>query len=237
LVNIVDFDQNEENNTGPFGRLHVSAERDVHYWGASVDARFGQVIDAGTKGAGGSIKYESPFKIGLAVRGLHQRNSLHAVDKAVPDPADYEERLDTTYYGGFLGLEHQMRIGAGWSFTLDGTAGAYHTYTNYEGRYLAYIPVGGDAYILERGSIDDGSERTSFIGTLRVGLQQQMSWASLGLYGQAEYLSYVPRLVYNNNDNAGGSPFGIVGTQDGTHLLADEAVSYSAGVSLTVPFE
>jgi hypothetical protein len=236
-VNIVDFDHKEENNTGPFGKLNINTRRDVYHWGAAVDARFGWVSEGGLKGAIQSLKYVSPFKFGIAVRGLNQHNELHAVDKGVKYPADYDEKLDTRYYGAYFGIEHKMPIHHGWSLTFDGTAGGYHTYTNYEGRYMAYIPIGGEDCIQEIGGIDKSSERTSFIGTLRVGLERTMTWASFGLYGQAEYLSYVPKVLYNNDDKAGGSPFGIVGTQVGTRLTSDSAVSYTGGVSLTIPIE
>jgi hypothetical protein len=234
MVNIVDFDHEEENNTGPFGKLQTTTEREVYYWGAAVDARFGQKIQGSLKDSDVSMSYQSPFKVGLAVRGLNQRNHLHSIDTSVPDPVDYHERIDTQYYGGFLGIEQAFALAPGWRLAVDGTAGAYQTYTDFEGRYLAYVPIGGENYVLERGSVDDADERTSFIGTFRLDLQRNLGWASLGVYGEAEYLSYVPKVLYNNNDFAGGSPFGIVGTQCETQLTSDSAFNYTLGFSVAM---
>lgn len=237
MVNIVDFDHEEENNTGPFGKLETTTEREVYYWGVAVDARLGRKIEGGLKDSDISMSYQSPFKIGLAVRGLNQRGNLQSIDTSVPDPVGYNERLDTQYYGGFLGIEQTFLLGGGWRLAIDGTAGAYHAYTDYEGRYLAYVPIGGEDYILERGSVDDADEKTSFIGTVRLDLQRSLGWASLGIYGQAEYLSYVPKVLYNNDDYAGGSPFGIAGTQCDTLLTSDSAFNYTLGLSLAVAIE
>jgi len=237
FLNIVDFDHSEENNTGPFGKLKTNTQRDLHYWGAFVDARIGRWLAGGLKD-GTPFRYLSPFKVGLAVRGLNQHTKLHSIDTEVPDPVDYKERIDTQYYGGFLGIEHKFPMGRhGWSFTVDGNAGVYQAYSDYEGRYLAYVPIGGDKYILERGGVDDGDEEVSFIGGVKIGLRRDSGAASFGIFGQAEYLSYVPKVVYNSNDNAGGSPFGIVGKQRATRLVSDDAFTYTAGLSLTIPIQ
>lgn len=236
MVNIVDFDPEEENNTGPFGKLSTTTEREVYYWGAAIEARLGRVAPAGSLGdSPAMMTYQSPFKVGLAVRGINQRSNLHSIDTSVPDPVDYDERIDTQYYGGFVGIEQELALGGGWRLLLNGTAGAYQAYSDYEGRYLAYVPIGGEKYILERGSVDDSDEKTSFIGTLRLDLQHSLGWASVGVYGEAEYLSYVPRVLYNNSDRAGGSPFGIAGTQCDTFLVGESAFSYTLGISLAVP--
>jgi hypothetical protein len=235
MVNIVDFDPEQENNTGPFGKLSTTTERDVYYWGAAIEARLGRTMQGSLKDSPLSMTYDSPFKVGLGVRGLNQRGNLHSIDTSVPDPVDYNERVDTVYYGGFLGIEQAFPIGGGWQLLVNGTAGAYEAYTDYEGRYLSYVPIGGQNYVLERGAVDDAAEKTSFIGTVRLDLTRSLGWASLGVYGEAEYISYVPKVLYNNNDYAGGSPFGIAGTQCETFLVGDSAFNYTLGLSLAVP--
>ena len=59
----------------------------------------------------------------------------------------------------------------------------------------------------------------------------------VGMFAQGEYLSYVPRVLYNNNDQAAGVLWGgINGTQVGMHMTAADAFNFTTGlnVSLTV---
>ena len=71
IVNIVDFDPNNENNTGPFGNLNVKASRDVDYYGVAIDARLGDWAGGGLKD-GPLAGVLSPLKLGVAVRGLNK---------------------------------------------------------------------------------------------------------------------------------------------------------------------
>ncbi len=47
----------------------------------------------------------------------------------------------------------------------------------------------------------------------------------------------MPRVAYNNNDEAGGSPFGIIGTQVGTEIKSDDAYSFTTGIRLSIPLQ
>ena len=95
------------------------------------------------------------------------------------------------------------------------------------------IPTG---YFEEYGSVNSGLERASFIGSVRLDLKQQLGWGAIGLYGQGEYLSYVPRIVYNNNDQATGYLLGGVnGTQSGTRIASGDAFNFTAGLNVSVP--
>ncbi|MGH1418394.1 MAG: outer membrane beta-barrel protein [Hyphomicrobiaceae bacterium] len=233
FVNIDDFDRTRENNTGPFGVLETTTGRRVHHWGLSLDAKLGRMH-------GGSFKddpvlRESPLKTGLAFRAINQDIRLFAIDRSVPDPVDYREDLNTYYYGGFVGVDHTFQLQNGFSLQVDAEAGVYYAHTDYEGRYVAFIPIGGTRFVVEQGGIDDGDNETAFIGSVRLDLMKQFSWGRLGAFGEAEYLSYTPRVRYNNNDEAGGSPFGIQGTQVGTELDSQDAFAYTFGVSATLP--
>jgi len=230
FVNIDDFDSLEENNTGPFGQFTTTTRRNVHYWGFSVDARPG-----GPTGTGESER--SPLKFGVGARGLHERSNLHAMDAVVTDPVDYKERLDTLYLGAFAGIEHVFDLGAGWSLGIDGQAGIYGATTDYQGRYLGYVPVGGPLVVPEQGSLTLSDHAASFIGSGRIDLRRDMGWGTFGIYGAAEYFSQVPFVLYNNNDAAGGSPFGVVGTEVGTKLSWKDAMNYTVGLNLTVPLD
>jgi hypothetical protein len=234
FVNIDDFDLDDENNTGPFGQFEIFTDREVYYWGVASTAKL-DWMKVGEDGAA-TVLTTAPFKLGLDVRGLHERTHLLAIDTSVPDPVDYREDLDTYYYGGFVGFENAIKLGNGFSLSLDGKAGIYYAYTTYEGRYLAFIPVGGGVFVLERGAVDRGEEETAFIADATVTLTKDFAWGILGVFAQGEYLSYVPRVGYNNDDQAGGSPFGIVGTQVGTEIVASHAWNYTLGMTVKLPF-
>ena len=236
FVNIVDFDSTQENNTGPFGKLVTTTNREVHYWGVEVDARLGRWAQGGLKDGGG-YKYLSPFRVGLGIRALNQSNRLHAIDVSVPDPIDYNEDLDTYYYGGFLGYEREFGLGRGFSLGVDAQAGVYYAHTTYEGRYVAYIPLGGPVFVVERGGLDAGMDEAAFIGGLTVDLKKDLGWSTLSIFGKGEYLSHVPKVLTNNNDEAGGSPFGVRGTQTVTKLTDDDAVSWTVGARLSIPIK
>ena len=50
---------------------------------------------------------------------------------------------------------------------------------------------------------------------------------------KAEYVSYVPKIIYNNNDFAGDAPSGI---EDNSrpHIASGDGINYSMGVNLTI---
>jgi len=241
FVNIVDFEPDDENNTGLFGRLRTTTEREVRYWGVSVAGQPGTQTQGGLKDAA-PIKSKSPFKMGLAFKALQERKDLLSIDISVPDPVDYDEDLDTYYYGGFVGVDHAVALAPGLSLRLDAEAGVYHADTSYEGRYRGFVPIGDEEFILEQGALDLDANNTAFIGSARLELQRALSWGTISLFGQAEYLSYVPRIAYNNDDEGfesdgdrDSSPFGVIGTQVGTEIDSGEAYNFSTGIRLTVP--
>lgn len=234
-VNIVDFDPNEENNTGPFGVWEATTDRRANYWGAEVYARPGHHVPISLKDAASDRK-ELPFIFGVGFRQLDQETKLFAVDLSVPDPVDYRESLLTSYYGGFIGVERGVGIAYGMSLSFDARAGLYYAHSSYEGRYKAFIPIGGTDFIIEQGARDTADEDLAFIGGLKVELSKQLAWGDVSLFGHGEYLSYVPRVRLNNDDEAGGSPFGIVGTENGTRLDGDDAFSWTAGARVSIPF-
>lgn len=234
FVNIVDFDPDEENNTGPFGQLRTTTDREVRYWGVSVAGQPGTQTAVSLKDTTPETS-KSPFKFGLAFKALQERKDLLSIDISVPDPVDYGEDLDTYYYGGFIGIDHALRLSTEWALRLDAEAGLYLADTSYEGRYRGFVPIGGDEFVLEQGSLNLDDRDHAFIGSARLELQRALSWGTISLYGEAEYLSHVPSVAYNNDDEAGGSPFGIIGTQVGTEIDSDEAYNFTTGIKLSVP--
>jgi hypothetical protein len=231
FVNVVDASKSLENNTGPFGDLRITTRRDVDYYGAAADVRFA--------GPGGGYKDDgavlSPLRFGFSFRGLDQNTKLTAVDPLVCDPVRYKEWLNTRYYGAYAGYDRTFPVAqTGWMLGVDGTAGLYYARSEYVGRYSAYAPVYGVGYVEDAGAAKNEFAHGAFIGTLRAGLSKDFGWMSAGFYGQAEYLGYAPKILYNNNDYAGGAPWGIVGNNATTHIGGGEALNYTVGVSVTL---
>jgi hypothetical protein len=242
FVNIVDFSPTQENNTNAFGVFDTVTRRRVDYYGASVDARLGLSFANSLKDSNWSDSLKDttaradvfPLRFGLAARGLEERTNLRAQDPGVVFPVRYDEKLDTGYYGGFVGIERQFPIMGGLSLSVDGTAGVYLANTTYQGRYQGYVLDFNQGYVQEHGSVNSTSDRGAFIGALKLGLSQDLGWGALGIYGQAEYLSYAPQISYNSVDYAGGSPWGLAGGNAGTQVSSGDAFNYTGGVSLKV---
>jgi len=169
------------------------------------------------------------------MRGLNETANLTSIDPLVSSPAKYKEILNTHYYGGFVGVEKRALLGEGWTAGIDATAGLYYTDVEFQGRYNGYtitIPAG---YISDSGSVNSSLEKGSFIGTLRLDVKRELGWGAIGVYGQGEYLSYVPRIAYNNNDQAAGLLGSVSGAQNGTRIASSDAFNFTTGLSVSVP--
>ncbi len=235
VVNIVDFNTALPNNTGPFGNLDVKTRRNVDYYGVAIDARFGEWLGGGLKD-GPPVQELSPFKVGVAMRGISETANLTSIDPLVCDPVKYKESLNTTYWGGYVGVEKKEAFGEGWIASVDATAGLYYADTAYQSRYSGYTAIIPLGYFEDNGAANANLDKGSFIGTLRLDLKRQLGWGIFGVFVQGEYLSYVPRIAYNNNDQATGVPWGgLAGTQYGTRLLSADAFNATTGLSLSVP--
>ncbi|MGO9474442.1 MAG: outer membrane beta-barrel protein [Rhodomicrobium sp.] len=234
IVNIADGSSSLPNNTGPFGNLNVETNRDVNYYGVAVDAQLGWWAAGGYKD--GPVQELSPFRVGVAMRGLDETANMTSIDQLVCDPAKYKEILNAHYYGGYVGVERKEPIGEGWIVGVDATAGIYYTDTEYQGHYNGYTAIVPVGYFQDSGYVNSSTEKGSFIGTVRLDLKRQLEWGTVGVFGEGEYLSYVPRIVYNNNDQANGVPWGgLSGNQVGTHIASSDAFNFTTGLSVSVP--
>ncbi len=70
---------------------------------------------------------------------------------------------------------------------------------------------------------------------MNLALERDIGTATLALFGEAEWISYVPKVLYNDTDLNGGVPFDIVGAQNGTALGDGTALSYTVGARLSIP--
>jgi len=225
IVSLLDYSSTQADNTGPFGDLHITTSRNTDYFGFAVDAKLsGPAVN----------EILTPFRIGLAARSLDEGSKLVSVDPLVSIPATYKEALNTQYYGVFLGGDVKHDLGDGWMLGLDATAGIYYATSQYQGRYFGYTPIMGTGYMQEFAQVDGNLDRQSFIGSMRLDISRQLSWGTVGLFGAGEYISYVPRVAYNNNDQASFWSWPIAGNQVGTRVKADDAFSVTSGVTVSL---
>ena len=237
-ININDFDPNNLNNTDEFGTWETWTRRDVDHWGVAVEAGLGRTIVQGSLKDEVVVTKPSPWRFGLAMRGLREDIELFAFDTSVPDPIVYDEDLDTRYYGAYVGLQRTVDLGRGFRLDLSAEIGAYGAHTEYEGNYLGFIPVGVGVFVTETGYLELEKTTGAIIGDVSLALHKDMSWGNLVLTAEAGYYSYVPVVRHNDNDvDAGGvAPFGVIGQNVGTSLDSDDMFHYSLGARLTIPF-
>ncbi len=192
-------------NTFTSGTLNTKTDRDVDYWGAQAELRFGT-------GAPKELKPEiyrhDYFIAGFDVRGIDQDNTLRSTSGT---RFLYQETLDTTYTGGYIGIGGEYSFGfipvigkalkgqggfldrLGLRTYLNATAGFYSAETDYTGRFS------GPASTRVSQSDDD----FAFIGTLSLETRKQIGErSSLSLWTDYEYISSVPELKYAGSGGA-----------------------------------
>ena len=123
---------------------------------------------------------------------MTQTANLTSIDQLVCDPAKYKENLNTSYYGGFVGVEKKEPFGDGWIAGVDATAGVYYTNTGYQGRYNGYTPVIPLGYFQDSGVVSSNLDRGSFIGTVRLDVKKLLGWGTVGVFGEGEYFELRP---------------------------------------------
>jgi hypothetical protein len=233
-----------DSSGGLFSDWFTSTDRSVTYWGAAVELSLTRYsAGGGLKDGGGSLKdapapvaEPSPFtwKVGLGARRLDQQTDLFSEDLGPTlDPVTLSDDLDTTYYGAYVGFTTVKPIGGDFRLRLSGETGLYYADTEYFGAYTGSASLGTDQPVAESIALDDS--RAAFIGTLNLSLEREVGWATVALFGEAEWLSYAPKVLYNDVDRAGGFPFDVNGTQDGTELGGGSALTYTLGARVSVP--
>ena len=223
---------------GFFSDWRTTVNREAVYWGAAVEMNLSRNA---TAAAPASFKdapvaaEPSPFqwRAGLAVRRLDQKTSLFSEDVGPTlDPVTLNDTLDASYYGGYVGFSTWKPLAAGVRLKLSGETGLYYTNADYNGAYTATATLGDDSPIAQTLSLSE--QAPAFIGLLNVALERDFGPVTLGLFGEAEWISYVPKVLYNDTDMNGGAPFDIVGLQNGTALGEGSALSYTVGARVSV---
>ena len=181
------------------GSLNTKTDREADYWGAQAELKFGRAEPVHTKPY---VYRNDYFIIGADVRGIDQDNTLRS---SVGTTFTYNETLDTTYVGGYVGLGGEYSFGfipflgssvkgvgglydrLGLRTFIAARAGLYSADTDYDGRFTGPIT----------SRLSKSSDDLAFIGTVSLETRKQMGMrTSLSLWTDYEYISSVPKLQY-----------------------------------------
>jgi hypothetical protein len=224
---------------GFFSDWLTDVDRTVVHWGAAIEINLDRYAAPVYSLKDGPAPVEaSPFlwRAGLAVRRLDQELSLVSVDSGPTlDPVLLNEDLDATYYGGYVGFTAWKPLDDGVRIRLSGETGIYYAEAEYDGDYTATATLGNDAPIAAAIALDDSAP--AFIGLLNIALERDFGGVTLALFGEAEWISYVPKVLYNDTDVNDGFPFDVIGTQDGTELGNGSALTYTLGARVSLPLQ
>jgi hypothetical protein len=224
---------------GFLSRWNTVTKKDVEHFGGAVELRFekGAVVSAGgLKDAPVVEPSGFQWRVGAGVRRFDQNTRLYSVDTGpTEDPVHLGEKLATDYYGGYLGFTIRQPLPAGFRVAFSGDGGAYVGDTKYGGRFSASALLGSGLPIAQTLSLS--SQEPAFISSLGLTLERDIGPVTVGVFGEGEWISNVPTLKYNDWDRASTTLTTLQGTQDGTKIGSTSALTYTAGLKVTVPFK
>jgi hypothetical protein len=215
-------------DSATFASFTTKTDRDVDFWGANGELRFGQA-PAPLPDSGGYLFRFGYVGIGADVRGIDQDNRLRLSSGGVGQAVKYTETLDTTYSGGFLSIGGEYNVlgylgmGSNWGLrsfiTLKG--GVYNADTDYDGKFT---PAG-----LASTKLGLSNEEVAFIGGLSFETRKQFgARTSLSLLTNYEWFSYAPQMKYLDAD----PPF--IGKVSSTHIGDDDAFAVRSQLRLNI---
>jgi len=192
---------------GTSGTLSTKTDRDVDYWGGQAELKFGRPEPVNVKP---NLYRNDYFIIGADVRGIDQNNTLRS---SAGTNFAYKESLDTTYYGGYIGIGGEYSFGfiPFFGSAVKGVGGIYdrlglRTFINLRGGlYQADTDYTGRFASGSFGSsLSQSNDDLAFIGTISLETRKQLgSRTSLSLWTDYEYISSVPKMHYADDN---GSP-------------------------------
>ena len=212
-----------------FLSFKTKTDRDVDYWAANGELRFGQAPSP-LPDAGGYLFRFGYVGIGADVRGIDQDTRLRLSSGGVGQAVKYTETLDTTYSGGFLSIGGEYNVigylggmGSNWGLrsfiTLKG--GVYNADTDYDGKFT---PAG-----LASTKLGLSNDEVAFIGSLSFETRKQFGErTSLSLLTNYEWFSYAPQMKYLDAD----PPF--LGKVNATHIGDDDAFAVRTQLRLNI---
>jgi hypothetical protein len=174
------------------GSLSTKTDREADYWGVQAELKFGRAEPVHAKP---NLYRNDYFIIGADVRGIDQDNRLRS---SVGTNFLYKETLDTTYYGGYLGVGGEYSLGflgvgglydrLGLRTFINLRGGLYSADTDYSGRFVS------GPFATKLSKTDD---ELAFIGTVSLETRKQIgARTSLSLWTDYEYISSVPKMRY-----------------------------------------
>ena len=181
--------------------LRTKTSRDVDYWGGMVEAKFWQPDAVKVRP---NLYRNDFFVVGADVRGIDQDNNLHGRAFSGLDVFKLKETIDTTYYGGYVGLGGEYSLGflgtgglmdrLGLRTFVSARAGLYEASTDYDGKFdFLFFPFSS--------KLSKSNDDLAFIGTLSFEARKDLGpHTSLGLYTDYEYISSVPKIKYADLD-------------------------------------
>jgi hypothetical protein len=192
----------------------TKAERDVDYWGGQVEFKLGGAQPVHVKPR---VYRNDYFIAGADIRGIDQ--DIRLVNHADEVPGDgllftYNETLDTTYYGGYVGFGGEYSFGfipfvgsalkgvggiydrLGLRTFINVRGGLYSAETDYDGRFT--IPAISEFdFPGLRTRLSKSTDDLAFIGTVSLETRKQIGpRTSLSLWTDYEYISSVPEVHY-----------------------------------------
>jgi hypothetical protein len=182
----------------------TKTDRDVDYWGAQAELKFGRAQPVYEKP---NVYRNDYFIIGADIRGIDQDNTLRS---SVGTAFSYKETLDTTYTGGYIGLGGEYSFGfipivgsaikgqgglfdrLGLRTFINLRAGLYNADTDYDGRFTS------DSF---SNKLSKSTDDLAFIGTVSLETRKQIGMrTSLSLWTDYEYISSVPEMRYADDN-------------------------------------
>ena len=227
--NIFDSVPGDVNSFTTGSITRTKTNRTVDAWGIAIETQF----DENEASSPAGLISGAPFRVGLAIKALQQETHLSVYETNGSETVDYNEDLDTFYYGGYISFLRTLDLGAGTSLGLNAEAGAYFANAKYKGRYDGFLQCGACGSAIDRATEKDSHRDFSFIGSVRLDLNREFAWGTIGLFAEGEYYSFVPEMLYNNNDSGAGPD--ITGPHVGTSIGEGDAYSYSVGARMNVP--
>ena len=185
--------------TGP--SLVTRTDREYDYWGGKAELKFAGGQPTNVKP---NVYRNDYFIVGFDVRGIDQDNRLRGKSGTV-NVFRYDETLDTTYVGGYVGIGGEYSFGfipglksVGGFYDRLGIrtyaslrAGLYSAETDYAGRFSSSL--GGPF----NSRLSQSNNELAFIGSLSLEARKQLGQrTSLSLWTDYEYISSVPTMRY-----------------------------------------
>jgi hypothetical protein len=184
--------------------LLAKTDREVDYWGGQAEFKFGRAEPVHDKP---NLYRNDYFIVGADVRGIDQDIKLVT---HTPNQADiiYKETLDTTYFGGYVGIGGEYSFGfipgvknvggiydrLGLRTFINLRAGLYNAETDYDSRWT---PIVAETTFRTSKSNDE----LAFIGTVSLETRKQIGMrTSLSLWTDYEFISSVPKMQYADLD-------------------------------------